>query len=58
MEGLRRRIAGLFLTYIETPEFNSEAARLKVAGPGKAQQFKFSEAGTATARAGHTIPTL
>lgn len=30
VDGLRRRIAGLFLAFIETPEFNPEAAALQV----------------------------
>ena len=30
VDGLRRRIAGLFLAFIETPEFNPEAATLQV----------------------------
>ena len=51
LEGLRRRISSLFLSYIEAPEFNSEARRLKVVGPGQQQQFKYGQAGRATARA-------
>jgi hypothetical protein len=58
MEGLRRRISGLFLSFVEDPAFNSEAARLKVAGPGRAQQFHYSEAGRGTARAAQTISQL
>jgi hypothetical protein len=58
MEGLRKRISSLFLAYIETPEFNSEAGRLKVVGPGQVQQYKYDQAGSATARAAQTIPVL
>jgi hypothetical protein len=31
LDGLRNRISGLFLAFIETPEFNPEAAKLQVA---------------------------
>jgi len=34
MAPLRKRIANLFLQFIETPEFNPEAAQLKVAPSG------------------------
>ena len=30
LEGLRKRISSLFLTFIETPEFNPEAASFQV----------------------------
>lgn len=30
VEGLRKRIAALFLAFVETPEFNPEAAALQV----------------------------
>jgi hypothetical protein len=30
LEGLRKRISSLFLTFIETPEFNPEAASYQV----------------------------
>lgn len=30
MDGLRRRIANLFLQFIETPEFNPEATRYQI----------------------------
>jgi hypothetical protein len=58
MEGLRKRISGLFLAYCETPEFNSEAGRLKAVGPAQAQQYKYNQAGSATARAAQTIPVM
>lgn len=38
VDGLRRRIAGLFLVFIETPEFNPEAAALQVI-PGDPSAF-------------------
>ena len=31
MAGLRRRLANLFLQFVETPEFNPESARYSVA---------------------------
>jgi hypothetical protein len=34
MDGLRRRIAGLFLTFCQTPDFNPAAARLHVNAVG------------------------
>jgi len=30
MEGLRRRVANLFLHFIETPEFNPEVGRCRL----------------------------
>lgn len=30
LEGLRKRVTGLFLSFIETPEFNPEASRFQV----------------------------
>jgi hypothetical protein len=30
LEGLRKRISSLFLNFIETPEFNPEAARFQI----------------------------
>ncbi|GAQ87011.1 hypothetical protein KFL_003250140 [Klebsormidium nitens] len=33
LEGLRRRIANLFLQFVETPEFNPEAERYRIAVP-------------------------
>ena len=35
MEGLRRRVANLFLHFIETPEFNPEAGRYTVSAVQK-----------------------
>ncbi len=32
LEGLRKRIASMFLNFIETPEFNPEASRFQVQG--------------------------
>jgi hypothetical protein len=34
MDGLRRRIAGLFLSFCQNPDFNPEAARLRVNAVG------------------------
>ena len=36
LEGLRKRISSLFLTFIETPEFNPQSAQLTV----KAEPFE------------------
>ena len=38
MAGLRKRLSGLFLQFIETPEFNPEASRYSVAALAKAER--------------------
>lgn len=43
LEGLRKRIAGLFLTCCQHPAFNPEAARLRVnaVGPNGPEAFEY-----------------
>lgn len=43
LDGLRKRIAGLFLTCCQNPAFNSEAARLRVnaVGPNGPEAFEY-----------------
>eukprot|EP00982_Pelagococcus_subviridis_P008336 30834-Pelagococcus_subviridis.AAC.5 len=43
MGGLRRRLSNLFLQFIETPEFNPEAARYSVAAAAAALQEQEKE---------------
>lgn len=49
LEGLRKRISSLFLTFIETPEFNPEAARFQIV-PMDFEAYLFNKLGTASAR--------
>lgn len=42
MEGLRRRIANLFLHFIETPEFNPEASKFTVSAAVAEQEAKMA----------------
>ena len=44
MAGLRKRLSGLFLQFIETPEFNPEASRYSVAALAKAEREAEREA--------------
>ena len=44
MAGLRKRLGGLFLQFIETPEFNPEASRYSVAALAKAEREAEREA--------------
>eukprot|EP00877_Chromochloris_zofingiensis_P012709 jgi/Chrzof1/7692/Cz02g33050.t1 len=55
LDGLRKRIAGLFLAFCQTPEFNPEATRFKIK-PADAEQFIYEEAEPAAARA-PPVPT-
>jgi hypothetical protein len=43
LDGLRKRIAGLFLTCCQHPAFNPEAARLRVnaVGPNGPEAFEY-----------------
>lgn len=50
LEGLRKRISGLFLTFIETPEFNPESSRFQIV-PMDFENYLFDKLGKATARA-------
>jgi len=49
LEGLRKRISGLFLTFIETPEFFPVAARLQVAAA--VETFTYGNVGRITSLA-------
>jgi hypothetical protein len=42
MEGLRRRVANLFLHFIETPEFNPEASKFTVSAAMAEQETKMA----------------
>ena len=44
LAGLRKRLVGLFLQFIETPEFNPEASRYSVAALAKAEREAEKEA--------------
>ncbi|KAG2484208.1 hypothetical protein HYH03_016943 [Edaphochlamys debaryana] len=56
LEGLRKRISSLFLNFIETPEFNPEAARFQIV-PMDFEAYLYEQVGKATAKAGTSIGT-
>lgn len=49
LEGLRKRISSMFLTFIETPEFNPEAARYQIV-PMDFETYLFNKLEKSTAR--------
>ncbi|KAG1658423.1 hypothetical protein FOA52_009605 [Chlamydomonas sp. UWO 241] len=49
LEGLRKRISSLFLTFVETPEFNPESARFQIV-PMDFEAYLFDRCSKATAR--------
>jgi hypothetical protein len=46
LDGLRRRIAGLFLAFCKTPAFNPEAGQLQLVpgGPSEPETFEYVDA--------------
>ncbi|GLC44145.1 Protein phosphatase 1G [Pleodorina starrii] len=56
LEGLRKRISSLFLAFIETPEFNPEAARFQIV-PMDFETYLYEKVGKATAKAGTSLGT-
>lgn len=60
LEGLRKRISSLFLSFIETPEFNPEAARFQIV-PMDFETYLYEKVGKATAKANTSLgarPTM
>jgi len=53
LEGLRKRISSLFLSFIETPEFNPVSAQYQVV-PMDFEQYMFEKLEKSTAKASST----
>lgn len=49
LEGLRKRISSLFLSFLETPEFNPESAQFQVV-PMDFEQYMYDKLEKATAK--------
>ncbi|KXZ48110.1 hypothetical protein GPECTOR_30g205 [Gonium pectorale] len=56
LEGLRKRISSLFLNFIETPEFNPEAARFQIV-PMDFETYLYERVDKAMAKAGTSLGT-
>lgn len=54
LDGLRSRISGLFLAFIETPQFNPEASKLQIA-PKAADSYVYQSAGMVVTQATATV---
>ena len=54
LEGLRKRISSLFLTFIETPEFNPESARFQIV-PKEFESYLFERLEKSQAKATVTM---
>jgi hypothetical protein len=51
LDGLRKRLAGLFLKFCQTPDYNPEASRFQVAAAATASSERFMYADVERERA-------